>query len=64
MRLFGEWATLPPLIRRVADHRQGCNLVTTNGERKEEKEDKGKTFNRVERRTGKFPFFDFVLRHQ
>jgi len=30
------------------------NVVTVRGERKEEKEEKGKTWHRVERRTGKF----------
>jgi HSP20 family protein len=30
------------------------NLVTISGQRKEEKEEKGKTFHRIERRTGKF----------
>lgn len=30
------------------------NLVTISGERKEEKEEKGKTFHRIERRSGKF----------
>jgi HSP20 family protein len=30
------------------------NMVTIRGERKEEKEEKGKTWHRVERRTGKF----------
>lgn len=30
------------------------NMVTVRGERKEEKEEKGKTWHRVERRTGKF----------
>jgi len=30
------------------------NVVTIGGERKEEKEEKGKTWHRVERRTGKF----------
>lgn len=30
------------------------NVVTVRGERKEEKEEKGKTWHRVERRTGRF----------
>jgi HSP20 family protein len=30
------------------------NLLTVRGERKEEKEEKGKTFHRIERRTGAF----------
>jgi len=30
------------------------NLLTVSGERKEEKEEKGKTFYRIERRTGSF----------
>jgi HSP20 family protein len=30
------------------------NMVTIRGERKEEKEEKGKTWHRVERRTGRF----------
>jgi HSP20 family protein len=30
------------------------NIVTVRGERKEEKEEKGKTFHRVERRYGSF----------
>jgi len=30
------------------------NVVTVRGERKEETEEKGKTFHRVERRTGRF----------
>jgi HSP20 family protein len=30
------------------------NLLTISGERKEEKEEKGKTYHRIERRTGSF----------
>jgi HSP20 family protein len=45
---------IPGMESKDIDVQVHGNLVTVSGERKEEKEEKGKTFHRVERRTGKF----------
>jgi HSP20 family protein len=45
---------IPGMESKDIDVQVHGNLVTISGERKEEKEEKGKTFHRVERRTGKF----------
>ncbi len=45
---------IPGMESKDIDVQVHGNLVTISGERKEEKEAKGKTFHRVERRTGKF----------
>lgn len=45
---------IPGMESKDFDVKVQGNLVTVSGERKEEKEEKGKTFHRVERRTGKF----------
>lgn len=44
----------PGLKAEEFDIRVNHNLLTISGERKEEKEEKGKTFHRVERRYGSF----------
>jgi Molecular chaperone (small heat shock protein) len=45
---------IPGMEPKDIDVQVHDNLVTISGERKEEKEEKGKTFRRVERRSGKF----------
>ena len=45
---------IPGMESKEFDVKVQGNLVTVSGERKEEQEEKGKTFHRVERRTGKF----------
>jgi HSP20 family protein len=45
---------IPGMESKDIDVQVHGNMVTVSGERKEEKEEKGKTFHRVERRTGKF----------
>ena len=45
---------IPGMEPKDIDVQVHGNLVTISGERKEEKEEKGKTFRRVERRSGKF----------
>lgn len=45
---------IPGMESKDIDVQVHGNLVTIAGERKEEKEEKGKTFHRLERRTGKF----------
>ncbi len=45
---------LPGIDPKDVDIRLSGNKLTISGERKEEKEEKGRTFHRVERRTGSF----------
>lgn len=45
---------LPGIKASEIDIQVNGNLLTISGERKEEKEEKGKTFHRVERRFGSF----------
>jgi HSP20 family protein len=45
---------LPGIKPADIDIQINGNLLTVSGERKEEKEEKGKTFHRVERRSGSF----------
>lgn len=45
---------LPGVKAKEIDIQINKNLLTVSGERKEEKEEKGKTYHRVERRTGNF----------
>ena len=45
---------LPGIKANEIDIQVNGNLLTVSGERKEEKEEKGKTFHRVERRLGSF----------
>jgi len=45
---------LPGIKPEEIDIQLSNNLLTVSGERKEEKEEKGKTFHRVERRMGSF----------
>lgn len=45
---------IPGMEPKDIDVQVHGNLVTIQGERKEEKEEKGKTFHRVERRSGRF----------
>ena len=45
---------LPGIKPEEIDIQLSNNLLTVSGERKEEKEEKGKTFHRVERRMGTF----------
>ena len=45
---------LPGITAKDIDIQVNGNLLTVSGERKEEKEEKGKTFHRVERRYGNF----------
>ena len=45
---------LPGVKPKEIDIQINNNLLTVSGERKEEKEEKGKTYHRVERRTGSF----------
>ena len=45
---------LPGVKAEEIDIQINNNLLTISGERKEETEDKGKTYHRVERRTGSF----------
>ena len=45
---------IPGLDAKDIDVQVHGNIVTLSGQRKEEKEEKGKTFHRLERRTGSF----------
>jgi HSP20 family protein len=45
---------LPGIKPEEIDIQVNGNLLTVSGERKEEKEEKGKTFHRIERRSGSF----------
>lgn len=45
---------LPGINAKDIDIRINGNLLTINGERKEEKEQKGTTYHRMERRSGRF----------
>jgi HSP20 family protein len=45
---------IPGMEAKDLDIQVNGNLLTISGERKEEKEEKGKTFHRVERRSGSF----------
>ena len=45
---------LPGVKPDEIDIQLSGNLLTISGERKEEEEDKGKTYHRIERRTGSF----------
>ena len=45
---------LPGIIAKDIDIQVNGNVLTVSGERKEEKEEKGKTFHRVERHYGNF----------
>ena len=45
---------LPGVKPEEIDIQLAGNLLTISGERKEEEEEKGKTFHRIERRTGSF----------
>jgi HSP20 family protein len=45
---------LPGITAKDIDIQVNGNLLTVSGERKEEKEEKGKTFHRVERSYGSF----------
>lgn len=45
---------LPGIQAADIDVQVNGNLLTVSGERKEEKEEKGKTYHRIERRYGKF----------
>jgi HSP20 family protein len=45
---------LPGITAKDIDIQVNGNMLTVSGERKEEKEEKGKTFHRVERRYGNF----------
>ena len=45
---------LPGVSPKENDIQLNANVLTVSGERKEEKEEKGKTFHRLERRTGSF----------
>ena len=45
---------IPGLSAKDIDIRVNGNLVTISGERKEEKEEKGRTFHRIERTEGSF----------
>jgi HSP20 family protein len=45
---------VPGVTAKDIDIQINGNLLTVSGERKEEKEEKGKTFHRVERRYGNF----------
>ena len=45
---------LPGVDPKEIDIQLNGNVLTISGERKEEKEDKGKTYHRVERRSGSF----------
>jgi HSP20 family protein len=45
---------LPGINANDIDVQVNGNLLTVSGERKEEKEEKGKTYHRIERRNGRF----------
>jgi HSP20 family protein len=45
---------IPGMDAKDIDIQVNGNLLTISGERKEEREEKGKTFHRVERRVGSF----------
>ena len=45
---------IPGMDAKDIDIQVNGNLVTISGERKEEREEKGKTYHRVERRVGRF----------
>lgn len=45
---------LPGMEAKDIDIQVNGNLLTISGERKEEKEEKGKTYHRIERRSGSF----------
>jgi HSP20 family protein len=45
---------LPGVAPKEIDIQVSGNQLTVSGERKEEKEEKGETFHRVERRAGRF----------
>ena len=45
---------VPGMEAKDIDIQVNGNLLTVSGERKEEREEKGKTYHRVERRTGSF----------
>jgi HSP20 family protein len=45
---------IPGMENKDIDIQVNGNLLTISGERKEEREEKGKTFHRVERRVGSF----------
>jgi HSP20 family protein len=45
---------IPGMEAKDIDIQVHGNLLTVSGERKEEREEKGKTYHRVERRTGSF----------
>jgi HSP20 family protein len=45
---------IPGMKPADIDIKLSNNILTVSGERKEEKEEKGRTFHRVERRVGKF----------
>jgi HSP20 family protein len=45
---------IPGMETKDIDIQVNGNLLTISGERKEEREEKGKTFHRVERRVGSF----------
>ena len=45
---------LPGITAKDIDIQVAGNVLTVSGERKEEKEEKGKTFHRIERRYGNF----------
>jgi HSP20 family protein len=53
-RAFELRMDAPAMTGKDFDIQVHGNVVTIQGERKEEKEEKGKTWHRVERRTGKF----------
>jgi HSP20 family protein len=45
---------LPGIKPKEIDIRLSGNVLTVSGERKEEQEEKGKTYHRIERRSGSF----------
>lgn len=45
---------LPGVMPAEIDIQLNANILTVSGERKEEKEEKGKTYHRLERRAGNF----------
>ena len=45
---------IPGMEAKDIDIQVNANVLTVSGERKEEREDKGKTYHRVERRVGAF----------
>ena len=52
--LLQVWLDLPGVEAKEIDIQVSGNQLTIAGERKEEKEEKGKLFHRIERRAGRF----------